>query len=747
MAPRADALTAEKYLEYAYKKVKAEDTSAAIILFTKAFEKLKQQGKPIPATHLDYRASCFEKEKEYDKALRDALTITQLYQRDIKGYLRAGKIYQLKKEDVEAMRVYKVGLEKVPESHRLTNLMKEMYAQVESRVKRAKKLAVVSTDAAQSRRVSIDEKRELEGCAQAGSGHSRQTSGSHSRQPSGGRARQISGGHSRQTSGGHSRQTSGSHSRQTSRTGSLPPQRPPIDLLQLLPLELVEQVFSHLPFEDILRLQTVCRSWRQYIAYTPQLWSRVDFRSCQRQWISAQTLQLYLSRAHGGTTELHLRRVRSSAVDRVSSIISERCTQNRLRVLTADAMCQPFASPSPGLVWERFDSLRTLRLALAYNNSVMSEVIVNGRFPSLQTLHLYAVEPTDRFLNTRIPIDLFHPVRLATRRGAKLVQNANLQHLVLDARFINVNLPPDFGLLVALWPNLRTLWLLRCFIGTDDSAEMRISIDKSCPIRLMLHETNKQLLDLNLSGSILHAMPSLPPSCQKLVLSKAEGPGAIPRWLETESEGGERVGYSSVQVLEDEDPYDVVQDEYKGLRHLDLSYGGERLTSEVFVNVLQRVDGTRLTRLDIQSCSRLETDVVDRIVELAPHLRILLIGLNSWLKDDSLATLHRLRELEYLDISSTYVAFIGIVCLLGGPDRDRDGKRISMAALTSRIEGMYGIEQHRRMDGRRRLRTLVMNGCERVSVDVGRWVRGLGVTVEHDISGMYEYGQKRRRVQ
>lgn len=88
----------------------------AIALFTRALTL-----QPNRATILDCRAASYEKMNDLDLALADALTMIKTSPEDARGYLRAGKLFSLKKKYDKAISVYNRGLKAVdPKDARIT---------------------------------------------------------------------------------------------------------------------------------------------------------------------------------------------------------------------------------------------------------------------------------------------------------------------------------------------------------------------------------------------------------------------------------------------------------------------------------------------------------------------------------------------------------------------------------------------------------------------------------------------------
>jgi len=85
-------------------------------------EALKTVSNPT-ASLLDNRAAVHEKLDNLNSALKDARTTIKLHERDVTGYLRAGKLLQKMDKHQVALEIYKRGLTKKPAKAELLRKM------------------------------------------------------------------------------------------------------------------------------------------------------------------------------------------------------------------------------------------------------------------------------------------------------------------------------------------------------------------------------------------------------------------------------------------------------------------------------------------------------------------------------------------------------------------------------------------------------------------------------------------------
>ncbi|EPE29442.1 RNI-like protein [Glarea lozoyensis ATCC 20868] len=97
-------------LERGRRKYQQKEYQAALAPFTEAVD---MSTGHLLLTALDHRAAAYEKLKQFQPALRDAKRMIETKPDSSKGYLRCGKILQLKGEDELALKIYERGLTKV----------------------------------------------------------------------------------------------------------------------------------------------------------------------------------------------------------------------------------------------------------------------------------------------------------------------------------------------------------------------------------------------------------------------------------------------------------------------------------------------------------------------------------------------------------------------------------------------------------------------------------------------------------
>ncbi|KAJ8099351.1 hypothetical protein POJ06DRAFT_198970 [Lipomyces tetrasporus] len=490
------------------------------------------------------------------------------------------------------------------------------------------------------------------------------------------------------------------------------------DMMQL-PVEIVELILRHIPFPQIVRLQEVCRSWQSFILNSPRLWSILDFRQCNKKSIRRSTLWNCLLRAGGSVNELYLYNIWPRDASLIGNAITPYLKKSRLQVLHVDFNINVFLPSRRGHAlsdtdWASFSNLTVLKIGgcEVLEEEELVEVICQARFPSLRVLHFYGstvTRPKSFLCLSELDIKL---------------RPTNLQSLIIENSGPGMlTHTEDLVAFLQLFPHLISLYLSNFVISGRETANRHLDFATITP----------QLVEFSLIHSLLYVTLTVPPTCQKFAIPDS---ALTPRTTTRQDNG--------VEVYSDDGSCVANPDEYRNLRHLDIS-SNTVIKDEDILGALSRCDGRLLQRLDMHACPKITANTVPTIARICPALRVLLIGHNSWLNDSGLAALHTLRELEYLDISFTDVTFEGILLFLAGlteSDVDANGKRIIMphTTLTARIQER--VHKCRSSDGSSLvlpLKALVMNSCTGVSLQSSNWIRRLGVHVDHDVSTMYDY--------
>ncbi|KAI8086714.1 uncharacterized protein BX664DRAFT_336586 [Halteromyces radiatus] len=103
-----------------------------------------------------------------------------------------------------------------------------------------------------------------------------------------------------------------------------------LDLVLVLPCEVVHSIFALLPLDSLVRCSRVSHTWRKLLLSTPLLWQHLYFDGS----LSANTVDLYLSRLQGAPlTSLHIN-CDLDAETLLSSLCNSNCTQLQVLDLT-----------------------------------------------------------------------------------------------------------------------------------------------------------------------------------------------------------------------------------------------------------------------------------------------------------------------------------------------------------------------------------------------------------------------------
>lgn len=178
----------------------------------------------------------FTKAIEYSKFIID-LTPTQS-----PGYLTIGKILQENNKDDAALKMYQIGLKRCPEDDKLRHVLKTQLEVVQKRLESAKQVKLTHT---QTQRASKTPPAEMESSA----------------------------------------------SETTPKVC--------IDPMTTLPAEVVENIFSHVPFRTIVRGMRVSKTWQTTIESMRHVWnSRINFSAAPRDRpVSVKAMERYFKLA------------------------------------------------------------------------------------------------------------------------------------------------------------------------------------------------------------------------------------------------------------------------------------------------------------------------------------------------------------------------------------------------------------------------------------------------------------------
>ncbi|KAK9376026.1 uncharacterized protein V1513DRAFT_457397 [Lipomyces chichibuensis] len=500
---------------------------------------------------------------------------------------------------------------------------------------------------------------------------------------------------------------------------SEPRNRQSFDLMQL-PVEIIEIIFRYIPFNELVRLQNVSKSWRMFMLNNPIVWSVLDFRQCNKKSIRCSTLRKCLHRAQGSVRELYLYNIWPRDASTIGNEIMPYLLTARLQVLHVDFNINIFSSSNRGNAmsdtqFSAFRNLTVLKLGgcEALESKELVELLCQSTFPSLRVLHFYGSALT-------------RPKSFPTlSKWDNNFKPSNLRSLIIENSGAGmITDTEDLVAFLTLHPHLVSLSLSHFVVSNSAATNRFIDLASMAP----------HLIELSLIHSLFASAPTVPSTCQKFAIPDS---CLKPRTTTRQNNG--------VEVYSDDSSCVANPDEYRNLRHLDIS-SNTILSDQDLSGVLSRCDGSLLQRLDMNACPKITAGSVSQIAKMCPALRVLLIGQNSWLNDTALAALNGLRELEYLDISSTDVTFTGVLLYFAGSDIDANGKRIPLTTLAAKIQER--VNRYRASGDiglRLSLKTLVMNSCTGVSLQSSNWIRSLGVHVEHDLSSMYDYTNKNKK--
>lgn len=226
---------------------------------------------PKLITVLDQRAATHEKLKNFDKAYADATKMVEMDPLSCKGYLRVGKLLMRRKQEKEALKVYRRGLStigKARQQHKVVvpeNLLENLKKQyqlldkklgAETKENRQQK-SETSEKGSQQKSQKMESKREGSSLSLLQT----KTVGLQSRLDS-------------MLKRSFSQTPPGSQTQPAKKSKIV------IDLFEKLPLDLIEIIFRHLSIKNIISCHLVCRKWYSSLTNIPELYNdRIIFKN------------------------------------------------------------------------------------------------------------------------------------------------------------------------------------------------------------------------------------------------------------------------------------------------------------------------------------------------------------------------------------------------------------------------------------------------------------------------------------
>ncbi|KAK9485280.1 hypothetical protein V1527DRAFT_452252 [Lipomyces starkeyi] len=537
------------------------------------------------------------------------------------------------------------------------------------------------------------------------------------------------------------------------RTRNLPPMngkgRDPVNML---PSDVVQNIFMRLSFPERVRLKQVCRSWATYIQNTPDLWKIWDFRDCKRPVLYGDILKIS-DMAQNTCYEAYLKNILISDFDNALELVFTviETTPGILYKLEIN-FCTTVFDEYHYFSRSRIEGLRKLRsLKLPLDDSTQFvSLFASGNFLVLEDVFLFGDSP--RHVETHaLFFDIPGPgdpefktfpamkwLRIGSQRSTSSIQDHRNDFIFgvdLDKPTVSLD-PGSLNSLVAMMPNLESFIYVRVksrCIGKDEEIfQTRINL-----------RGNEKLREVILTQSILINFPILPLNCKIVIVDSCD---ALPRVTEEEEDTG-LMRY--LAPLPHEDPYAFDAEEYKSIEKFDASCA-ERMTDYDSLYLFGIFDPEKLTDFSIRYWVRKFTmnvrfgdDITEaprpwRIAEqgltpahyitrMLPRLKIFDVSCTAT-KDATLRVFRDLRDLEYINIAGCLVTFRGVWFLLTGEWNEA----YSNEAFQTPTRGRQHWES--------RLKTIILMKCPNISEAAIAWLENQGISTGRDIKdGSLDY--------
>ncbi|KAK9454968.1 hypothetical protein V1511DRAFT_501464 [Dipodascopsis uninucleata] len=162
-----------------------------------------------------------------------------------------------------------------------------------------------------------------------------------------------------------------------------------------LPTEVLVEIFKYVSLlERVRTLELVCKSWREVLLGSPQLWSVIDLRNIPRRSNGAgaarlETVKSLFRYARGQISEVYLANV--DMIDRFRCeffVIEQAPKCLRILHIHDDTGLFSMSSSFTDRTWSMLENLVDLRIPLK-NSTALISLFARGRLPSLVNLTCY----------------------------------------------------------------------------------------------------------------------------------------------------------------------------------------------------------------------------------------------------------------------------------------------------------------------------------------------------------------------
>ncbi|KAK9350084.1 hypothetical protein V1523DRAFT_420864 [Lipomyces doorenjongii] len=524
------------------------------------------------------------------------------------------------------------------------------------------------------------------------------------------------------------------------------------DPVNMLPSDVVQNIFMRLTFPERVRLKQVCRSWETYIQNTPDLWKVWDFRDCKRPVLYRDILNIS-ELAQNICYEAYLKNILIPDLDNALELVFTvlETTPGILYKLEIN-FCTTVFDEYHYFSQSRIEGLRKLRsLKLPLDDSTQFvSLFASGNFPVLEEVFLFGDSP--RHVETHaLCFDIPAPgdpefktfpamkwLRIGSQRSTSSIQDHRNDFIFgvdLDKPTVSLD-PGSLNKLVAMMPNLESFIYVRVksrCIGKDEEIfQTRINL-----------RGNENLREIILTQSILINFPILPLNCKIVIIDSCD---ALPRVTEEEEDTG-LIRY--LAPLPHEDPYAFDAEEYKSIEKFDASCA-ERMTDYDSLYLFGIFDPETLTDFSIRYWVRKFTmnvrfgdDIIEAprpwridepgltpahyITRMLPRLKFFDVSCTAT-KDETLRVFRDLRDLEYINVAGCLVTFRGVWFLLTGEWNDVYSKEAFQPPTWGRQRW------------KSRLKTIIVMKCPKISEAAITWLENHGISTGRDIKdGSLDY--------
>ncbi|KAK9447769.1 uncharacterized protein V1518DRAFT_420372 [Limtongia smithiae] len=295
----------------------------------------------------------------------------------------------------------------------------------------------------------------------------------------------------------------------------------PTDMMQRVPFEIIELIFSHVSLLDLTKWQHVSRLWRDNIRAQFRLWRLVDNHSPERKVMIVRKMPVQEQKFELSKYPVSELCIYAMVMGAPGDVEEAYCRSDFDSLVTTFEINANLCSMWNKLIGPSYYAWMTEKSALHRKIQYFELCTVtldmplgrllSGAFPNVISFGVYSYWSKE-------PKKYLRHLKLNFGNSSSYVQHENIRQLIIDAECHSV-LSQDFESMLKLCPNLQSLHWTNGHIAPLAGSDL---------VRLNLAHAALNLVHLNLSGTRMSSLPILPEKVQRVQMAKRR---AVPRKL------------------------------------------------------------------------------------------------------------------------------------------------------------------------------------------------------------------------